>query len=516
MSAATATARLPPLEGVQRTLGTLALSLASFMNILDTTITNVSITAISGDLGASPSQGTWIITSYTAANAITVLLSGWLVQRVGQVRLIVASVLLFAFSSLCCALSPTLEALVFFRILQGLVSGPMVAMGQPLLIQSYPADKMGSAMGAWMMTLLVAPVLGPPLGGYLTDNMTWHWIFYINIPVGCFAGWAIWQIYRHRESATRKTPIDFVGLALMVMWVTSLQVVADKGRELDWFNSDLIVTLAVIAAVGFCFFLAWELTDRHPVVDLHLFRYRNFSIATTLIAVSYAIFFGSNVITPLWLQQYMGYNALTAGMMLAPMALIGVIFMPLIGKLSNRRDTRWVISLAFLAIFIAFHQRSGMTSHADFVTIVVPLIMMGGGLAFFFVPLSVIAMSGLPPERMASASGVLNFMRYFLAALSASLTTTLWDERLIVHHSQLAETINPGTSSGFQESIAAAGLSATQGLALIEQQITMEAAVLGANDVYFVTSIIMLSVSCIVWFTRPARRTTAAPIDPGH
>src|SRR3982075_639421 len=302
-----------PRSGSAPTIGTIALSLATFMNVLDTSIANVSIPAIAGDLGVSPDQGTWVITSFGVANAISLPLTGWLTRTFGQVKLFIWSVTLFTVASFLCALAPSLNMLILFRVLQGAGAGPMMPLSQALLLSSYPKAKAGAALGMWSITTLVAPVVGPVLGGWITDNISWPWIFYINIPVGIFSGLATWVIYKSRETPTMSLPIDKVGVFLLVLWVGALQIMLDKGKDLDWFSSGQIITLAVVAVVGFTIFLIWELTEKHPVVDLALFGRRNFLISTVAMLLAYGLFFGNVVLLPLWLQQYMGYNATLAG-----------------------------------------------------------------------------------------------------------------------------------------------------------------------------------------------------------
>src|SRR5436853_2384880 len=265
-----------PLKGGALVIGTLALSAATFMNVLDTSIANVSLPSIAGDLGVSPEQGTWVITSFGVANAISLPLTGWLSDRYGQVRLFVASILLFVAASLACAFAPSIELLILFRIVQGFVAGPLIPLSQTLLLSTYPKEKAGMALAMWSITTLVAPVMGPLLGGWLTDNMSWPWIFYINVPVGLAAAAVTWAIYGKRETPTRKVPIDSVGLGLLVIWVGALQVMLDKGKDLDWFHSGFVVSLAAVSAPGVALFVVWELTDDHPVVDLRLFARRNF------------------------------------------------------------------------------------------------------------------------------------------------------------------------------------------------------------------------------------------------
>src|SRR3954471_62182 len=347
-----------PLSGARLALGTVALSLATFMNVLDTSIANVSLSAIAGDLGVSPEQGTWVITSFGVANAISLPLTGWLTQRYGQVKLFTASILLFLLASLACGPGPSIELLIFFRIVQGAVAGPMIPLSQTLLLSSYPRDRAGSALAMWSITTLVAPVVGPVLGGWLTDNFAWPWIFYINIPVGIIAAAATWAIYRERETARRKLPVDAVGLGLLVVWVGALQVMLDKGKDLDWFHSGTIVALAVIAALGFALFLAWELTDKHPVVELRLFLRRNFAFGTLAISLGYGVFFGNVVLLPLWLQQYVGYTATLAGMVMAPVGILAIIGAPIVGRNLTRWDARIVATIAFIVFALVMWMRS--------------------------------------------------------------------------------------------------------------------------------------------------------------
>src|ERR1700676_3401237 len=320
-----ANAATAPLTGGALVLGTIVLSLATFMNVLDTSIANVSIPAIAGDLGVSPDQGTWVITSFAVANAISLPLTGWLTQRYGQVRLFTASVLLFVLASLLCAWAPSIELLILFRVIQGAVAGPMIPLSQSLLLSSYPKEKAGTALAMWAITTLVAPIAGPLLGGWITDNVSWPWIFYINIPVGIIAAVVTWLLYKTRETATVKLPVDTIGLALLVLWVGSLQVLLDRGKDLDWFSSGQVVTLATLAVIGLSLFVVWELTEQHPVVDLRLFSRRNFWTSTLAMSLAYGTFFGNLVLLPLWLQQYMGYTATLAGMVLAPVGILAIL-----------------------------------------------------------------------------------------------------------------------------------------------------------------------------------------------
>jgi MFS transporter, DHA2 family, multidrug resistance protein len=494
-----------PLKGSELVLGTIALSLATFMNVLDSSIANVSIPAIAGDMGVSPSQGTWVITSFAVANAISVPLTGWLTQRFGQVRLFAASVLLFVIASWLCGLAPNMGMLIFFRVMQGLVAGPMIPLSQTLLLASYPAAKAGTAMAMWAMTVLVAPVAGPLLGGWITDNISWPWIFYINIPVGLLAAGMTWSIYRKRDPGPRRVPLDVVGLGLLVLFVGTMQIMIDKGKELDWFASNQIVILATTSVVAFMFFLAWELTDKHPIVDLRLFARRNFTMGTLALSVAYGLFFGNVVLLPLWLQQYMGYTATWAGLATAPVGILAIILSPWVGKNVSRIDPRKLATVAFVGFGIVLWMRSNFNAQADFTTILIPTILQGAAMAFFFIPLQAIVFSGLTPDRMPSAAGLSNFVRITAGAVGTSLFTTLWEDRAVLHHAQLAEMVNRGNDTAVQtlKQLGALGLSDDQAIANVNRLMDQQAYTMAVTDVFYLSALLFFVLIGFVWLARP-------------
>ena len=496
-----------PLSGATLALGTIALSLATFMNVLDTSIANVSLPAIAGDLGVSPDQGTWVITSFGVANAISLPLTGWLSQRYGQVRLFLAAVLLFVAASFLCALAPTLSLLIVFRVLQGAVAGPMIPLSQSLLLSSYPRAKAGSALAIWGIATLVAPVVGPLLGGWITDNISWPWIFYINLPGGLAAASVTWLIYHKRETPTRKLPIDAIGLGLLVLWVGALQVMLDKGKDLDWFGSPAIVGLAIAALVGFAFFLVWELTEEHPIVDLHLFARRNFWTSSLAMSLAYGAFFGNVVLLPLWLQQYMGYSATQAGMVLAPVGVLAILFTPLVGRNVHRVDPRHFATGAFIVMALVLYMRSNFNTSADLWTLMIPTIIQGAGMAIFFIPLVTLSLSGLEPDRIPSASGLFNFTRITAGSFGTSIATTLWDHRATLHHAQIAEHISgadPATAQALT-ALQAGGLSPDQSYAQLNRLVDQQAFMLSANDVFYVSALIFLLLIAVVWLARPVK-----------
>lgn len=499
--------RPPPLQGSARMWGTVALSAATFMNVLDTSIANVSLPAIAGDLGVSPNQGTWVITSFAVANAIAVPLTGWLSQRFGQVRLFVASVLLFVLASWACGLAPTMPMLIALRAVQGFVAGPMIPLSQSLLLASYPPALAGTAMAMWAMTTLVAPVMGPLLGGWITDNMSWPWIFYINVPVGLLAAFGAWRIYTSRESQTRKLPIDATGLALLVVWIASLQMMLDLGKEYDWFHSDLIVGLGVVFLIAFAVFLVWELTADHPVVDLRLFARRNFWGGTLATSVAYGLFFGNVVLLPLWLQQYMGYTATDAGLVTAPVGLMAIILSPIVGRTVAKVDPRRYVTFAFLTFGLVLWMRSRFSTQADMFTILVPTVIQGVAMAFFFIPLTTITLSGITPDRIPAASGLSNFARITAGAIGTSVATTVWENRAALHHAQLVEYVQRG-SEATQQALQVyrnVGMNADQALAQLNRVVDQQAFMLAANDVFYASAALFMLLIPLVWLTRPQR-----------
>jgi DHA2 family multidrug resistance protein len=493
-----------PLHGTALVLGTLSLSLATFMNVLDSSIANVSLPAISGDLGVSPNQGTWVITSFGVANAISVPLTGWLTQRFGAVRLFTMSVLLFVLASWLCGFAPSLEMLIGFRVFQGLVAGPMIPLSQTLLLSSYPPAKAGTALALWGMTTLVAPVAGPLLGGWITDNFAWPWIFYINVPVGLLAAGLTWSIYQKRETPRVKRPIDTIGLSLLVLWVGSLQLLLDKGKELDWFNSTQIVVLAILAVVGLAVFIAWELTDEHPVVDIRLFAGRNFAFGTTALSLAYGLFFGNVVLLPLWLQQYLGYTATAAGMALAPVGLLAILLTPVVGRNVAKWDPRWMATGAFSMFALVLWMRAQFTADTSFGAILLPTLMQGGAMAFFFIPLTTLALSGQPPEKIPAAAGLSNFVRITAGAMGTSIATTLWDRRASLHHVHLTEQIGQGSAAyaGAQATLGGAGLPPDAVMAQVNRLIDVQAYTRAADDIFLGSAIMFLLLIGTIWFTK--------------
>jgi DHA2 family multidrug resistance protein len=507
-----------PLVGAERMLGAVMLAAATFMVVLDITVANVSVATISGDLGVSATQGTWIVTSYAAAQAIAMPLTGWLTRRFGQVRLIVASVLLFTAASWLCGLAERIETLVAFRVLQGLVAGPMVPVSQSMLLATFGPGGAGTALAIWAMTATLAPISGPIIGGYITEQISWPWIFYINVPVGLLAGGMIWFLYRDRETPRQRVPVDVVGLALLVVWVAALQVMLDKGKELDWFSSGEIVALACVAVVGFALFLVWELLDNpHPIVDLQLLRDRDFWTGTATLSVGYAVFFGAIVVLPLWLQASMGYTQIWAGMMMMPFGILALVLAPLIGRTLHVVDARLVACIGFLIFALVSFMRAGFNLEADWRAIALPMFIQGAGNVMFFLPLTALALRSMSPERMPGATGLQNFLRYMGGAVGASLAITLWDDRAKLHRAHLAEHVvrgDPATESALA-GMQAQGFSPEQALGRIDLALDTQARMLSTIDLFWLSGVLFLALAVLVWLANPPRAAAKMAVIPG-
>ncbi|WPC35483.1 DHA2 family efflux MFS transporter permease subunit [Acinetobacter sp. YWS30-1] len=484
------------LTGGKLMLAAFVLALANFMVVLDMTIANVSVPHITGSLAVSSSQGTWVITSYAVAEAICVPLTGWLAGRFGSVRLFGVCLLGFTIFSILCGISTSLEMLVFCRIGQGLFGGPIMPLSQTLLLRIFPPEKQSQAMGMWAMTTVVGPILGPILGGTISDNLSWHWIFFINIPVGLFCGLAALKLLKPAETETNALKIDKGGLFLLILWIGALQLMLDLGHEHDWFSSSFISTLAVLAIVGLIIFTIWELTERHPIVDIRIFRYRGFTFAVLSLAFAFGAFFSSIVLIPQWVQINLGYTATWAGYLTATMGFGSLLMSPIVAKMATKYDQRILASFGLTLLAVVTLMRAFWTTDADFMALAWPQILQGFAVPFFFIPLSNMALASVQPQEMASAAGLMNFLRTMAGAIGASIAVTIWDDHSKVARSELVGKLNVEET---QNTLMAQGMSSDSALGYISSLVDKEALTLSANHLFLILAMVFVFAALIVW-----------------
>ncbi|CAB1222512.1 DHA2 family efflux MFS transporter permease subunit [Acinetobacter bouvetii] len=487
---------IPNLTGGRLLLAAFVLAFANFMVVLDMTIANVSVPHITGSLAVSASQGTWVITSYAVAEAICVPLTGWLAGRFGTVRIFVISLFGFTLFSVLCGLSTSLEMLVFCRIGQGLFGGPIMPLSQTLLMRIFPPEKQSQAMGMWAMTTVVGPILGPILGGTISDNWSWHWIFFINIPVGIGCALAAMRLLKPAETETNKLKIDLGGLMLLVLWIGALQLMLDLGHERDWFNNPFIVILAIIALVGLIIFTIWELTERHPVVNIQIFKYRGFTISVLALAFGFGAFFGSIVMIPQWLQINLGYTATWAGYLTATMGFGSLLMSPIVAKLATKYDQRALASFGLCLLGGVTLMRAFWTTEADFMALAFPQILQGFAVPFFFIPLSNMALASVLPQEMASAAGLMNFLRTMAGAIGASIAVTIWDDHGKVARSEMVGTLHVDE---VQNTLIQRGMTPESSLGYIASLVDKEASTLSANHVFLILAMVFIFAGLIIW-----------------
>ena len=496
-------------------LTTIGLALASFMQVLDLTIANVSLPTISGNLGGSANQATWVITSFAVSNAIALPLTGWLTRKFGERKLFVWATFLFVIASFLCGLAHSMGLLVAARALQGFVAGPMYPITQALLISIYPPHKRGQAIALLAMVTVVAPIAGPILGGWITDNYSWEWIFFINIPIGLFSSFVVGRQLKGRPEQLEKPKMDYVGLITLILGVGALQILLDLGNDEDWFRSTLIVWLAIVSAISLAVFVIWELTDKDPIVNLRLFRHRNFSAGTAAMVVAYAAFFSVGILVPLWLQRNLGFTAIWAGFATAPIGILPVILTPFVGRYAYKFDLRMLATLAFIAMSATSFMRSGFNLDVDFRHIALVQLFQGFGVALFFMPVLQILLSDLQPHEIAAGSGLATFMRTLGGSFAASLTTYAWAERGAIHHAHLTEKLS-ATDPGVIDAITQLGRGDLQrGAFVMERMISNQAAQIGFNEIFHLLGIIFLGVIAFVWMAKPPFVAKAGPEAAG-
>jgi MFS transporter, DHA2 family, multidrug resistance protein len=420
----------------------LVVTMATFMEVLDTSIANVSLPHIAGNLSVSQDESTWVLTSYLVSNAIILPVSGWIATKMGRKRFYMTCVSIFTVASLLCGLAPSLGWLVFFRVLQGVGGGGLAPSEQAILADTFPPARRGMAMAVYGMAVVLAPAIGPTLGGFITDNFSWRWVFFINIPVGIMSLVLSNRMVTdppHLELARKRSKgVDWVGLGLVALGLGCMEVVLDKGQEDDWFNSSFITGFTIVAATALVAFVLWELNHEQPIVDLKMFRMKSFAVANMLMLMLGLALFGSTVLLPEYLQVLMGYTAEQSGMALSPGGVLIILMLPVVGRLVSRADTRWMVAFGFAVLSASlFYMALTINTQMDFATAVELRMFQSVGMAFLFVPIQTISYSGVPVEKNNQVSGIMNLSRNLGGDVGIAFVTSLIARRSQMHQARL-------------------------------------------------------------------------------
>jgi MFS transporter, DHA2 family, multidrug resistance protein len=507
-----------PRAAINPWLIAVAVMSSTFMEVLDTTVVNVSLRHIAGNLSATTDEATWTLTSYLVANAIVLPMTGWLASNFGRKRLLTASVIGFTAASFLCGMAPSLGFLIFCRVIQGACGGGLQPLSQAILLEAFPQEKRGQAMAFWALGIVVAPMLGPVLGGWLTDNYSWRWVFYINVPIGAISVLLTYLfIFDPHYLRKKSLGIDYWGIGLLVLGIGSLQIMLDKGQEDDWFGSQFITVLAILAVIGFTGLIIRELKTAHPVMDLGVFRYRSFAIGTSLMTVVGLALYGSTVLLPLLMQEVLGFTATRAGITNVPRGMASFIAMPFIGYLTSKVDPRKLLGVGFVAGAIAMFQLSRLTLVAGFWDFWWPLVVQGASLGLVFVPLTTATNDPVPLDRMGNATSIFNLMRNLGASIGISIVETVQYRKQQIHTSILGAHVDPAnpltqrTFQGLRAYFLSRGsdpASAThQANAALFALVERQAAMLSYNDVFlFLAIMFMLMIPFLFWMTKPKKR----------
>ena len=496
-----------------RLITAMAIAIANFMIILDTTIAVVSVPAISGALGATPSQGTWILTSYTVCIAVVLPLSGWVSVRYGEVRTFAVATLVFAITSWLCGMADNFELLVLLRALQGMSSGLVVPLSQTLLLRIYPPAQHGFALSLWTVTASVAPVVGPMLGGFITDQVGWPWVFFINVPIGVLCSYIVWQRMHTMESRTFKKPVDGIGMLLLVCCILTLQLLMDRGHELDWLSSPSMRVCLAVSVIAFIAFCVWEREESHPIIDYTLLKVPSFAISSIMISIFYITYISATVLYSIWMQTVLDYTPTWAGVAIAGSGIPAVMFVFFVGKYIYRLNLRVLIVTGSMSIMYAVYLQAQMNTHITLAYIFISRIIMGTGLALLFAPLMGLSLISVPKEKMASAAGFFNFFRMLASSIGIAIGVTLWEHRTIFHRQRLVEDLTPlksASETAFATVSNLVGGDQLVGWSLLERLAQKQASTLALNDTFYVFMATFLIVLALTPFV--PRRLAQAPV----
>jgi DHA2 family multidrug resistance protein len=509
------------LANVNPWLIAIAVMSATFMEVLDTTVVNVSLPHIAGSMSATPDEATWALTSYLVANAIVLPMTGWLANFFGRKRLLLTSVAAFTAASFLCGLAPNLPLLIIFRVIQGAAGGGLQPLSQAILLEVFPPQDRGKAMAFWALGIVVAPMIGPVLGGWLTDSYSWRWIFYINIPVGIVATIMISTfVFDPPYIKRRAGSIDYIGMGFLVLGIGALQILLDKGQEEDWFGSQFIIILAILAAVGIVSFIVRELKTEHPVVDLRVFRYGNYAAGVFLMTVLGFVLYGSTVLVPLLLQTVLGYPAVEAGKAMLPRGLGSFLAMPLVGLMMGKIESRKLLITGILVSCFSFYKLSHLSLDVGYWNFFWPLIIQGAAMGFLFVPLTTITNDPVPKEEIGNAASLFNLMRNLGASIGIATVTTIVARHQQTHTSPLGEHVTGSSFAaqnmlqGMRATLMARGVDAAtasqQAYAMLFGTIQRQAAIMSFNDAFFLLMVLFLLMIPLVFVMRKPKSAGGA------
>jgi MFS transporter, DHA2 family, multidrug resistance protein len=497
--------------------------LATFMEVLDSTVVNVSLPHIAGNLSATTDEATWVITSYLVSNAIVLPATGWLSAVFGRKRYYMTCVAGFAIASFMCGFATSLTGLIFFRVVQGLAGGALQPISQAILLETFPLRRRGMGMAIFGIGVVFAPIIGPTLGGWITDNYSWRWIFYINIPVSIIS-LTLSEIYIVDPPYLRRgvSSVDYMGLGLLAVGIGALQVVLDNGQKKDWFGTSWITQLAIMSVVCLVALVIWELRTQHPIVNLRVFKFRNFAPGTGLMFMLGVALYGSMVLLPLFLQNLLGYSAMQSGLAMSPGGIGTLICMPFVGYLVGRRDVRYMIVFSLTLLSVSMFMMSHYSLQISFWDAVWPRVVMGVGLAFMFVPLSTVSFAFMPRELTGDATGLFNLLRNLGGSFGIATVTTILARQAQFHQYRLTEHITPydlNVQQMMRKAIAqliAAGQSSwnaqSEALGITYMNVVKQATLMAFIDCFWLLGVAMIVLIPVVFIMRrPPRHTGPAP-----
>lgn len=484
----------------QRLLLSIALSLATFMIVLDYSIANVSIPYIAGDLAVSNQQGTYVITSFAVGNAVSLPITGWLTKRFGAVRLMTLALCLFVLFSWTCGIAWQFDILVISRFLQGLVSGPLIPLSQTLILTHNAPEKKNSILAFWSTVVLAAPTLGPLLGGWISFDYTWPWIFFINLPIGLISAIVIWTLLKNRETPIVKEPLDMLGLLLLFVFVGCLQIFLDNGEQYDWLRSIGMRTLVISSIAAFILLMGWCLTSYRSLLELSLFKIRSYSFSVLFMGISYGIYFGTIVLIPLWLQENMGYNAIWAGIAVCPIGIAPLLSSSFSGKVVSKIGSIIPLAICFILFAFTCFYTAFFDTDVDVYVIGFSRFLLGCAMIFFVTPLFALNVQDLPSEKLPSGTGIFHFVRAMMGGVGTAIFTTLWVRRTAYHHKILGESVTPfaPAAKNYFATLDTLGLKGEKALAVANQTLNDQAAMLALNDCSYLMGWIFLSLLLIL------------------